>query len=182
MFNLVEELAAPIVEESGAEQSNAHQEIINSRFGPVAIFPDRAVNFASGLFGMPEESLFCVGRLTDPSIFFHTYGAEFFILQSLTNNNLSFIMLPIDVGSDNPPIPADAPQYKPHDLTELYANTGFSADTSVLFCIATVYKHNESGDKFLTVNAKAPIISDTLTMTGLQYVIPSGRYQIRHHI
>ncbi len=66
-------------------------ETIPSRFGDITVDTGKAVSFPRGLLGMPDKSRFVLTGFPSPKM------QQFMLLQSLEEQALSFITLPLDV-------------------------------------------------------------------------------------
>ena len=143
-------------------QSIPDQRQIDSRFGRLTINPAQAIHFPTGLLGMPDKANFCLARF--PSEKF----ARFSVLQSLDDEALAFITLPLDI--DNPLIErADFAQ----------ASTDLHLPLSDVLPLLLVSVHRDSGVAKLSVNARAPVLIRASLKVGAQYVFPHTKYLIR---
>lgn len=135
---------------------------IESRFGAITIQPAQAITFPTGLLGMPGFMQFCLARFPSEKM------ARFSIMQSLTDHELAFITLPVDV--DNPIIEKD-------DLTQAARDLNLALEDLVVLLVVSV--HRESGAAQLSVNARAPLLVRPSLKLAAQYVFPHTKYQIR---
>ena len=150
---------------SQAAAEIADTEVIDTRFGKVAIYRDRPIVFANGLLGMPDKSQFCLTNLPGEKL------SRFTLLQSLEDLKLSFITLP--VGLDNPVIARE-------DLEQAAKDINIPSADLVTLLIVTV--HRGDGSVKLSVNARAPIFVHAERRHATQYVFPHTKYDIRHTI
>lgn len=117
--------------------------------------------FPAGLPGLP-------GELTRFELVALAEDSPFFILQSLQDDNIRFILA-------NPF--ALFPDYEfdlPDEETEIL---GFNApEQAAVFCIVNA----SQGLKTATVNLLAPVVFNTATGTAHQVILNDKRYTIRH--
>src|SRR5690554_4772706 len=66
---------------------------IETRFGQVRVYRNQPIIFPTGMLGMPEKNQFCLTTLPSPKM------ARFKLLQSLEDDTLSFLTLPVDVAN-----------------------------------------------------------------------------------
>jgi flagellar assembly factor FliW len=92
-------------------------------------------------------------------------------LQSLEDDNLSFIALPIDI--DNKIIDRN-------DLEEGCSDLGFAEKDLALLLIVSV--HRDVDQVRLSANARAPIFMDSKSRKAEQYVLRNNKYVVRHMI
>lgn len=140
-------------------------EKINSRFGEIKVDMAKAILFPVGILGMPDKHHFV---LTD---FPNTKLAQFKLLQSLDDESLSFITLPIEM--ENNIIAAE-------DI--LAASKDMEIPAKDLGMVLIVSVHRGLTSVQLSVNARAPIFFDAERRAAAQYVFTSSKYKIQHFI
>lgn len=138
---------------------------VETRFGRVRVARDNPIIFRKGLLGMPEKTNFC---LTDFPI---KKFEKFKLLQSLEDDTLSFIMLPITLNNDI---------IERKDLEEGCADLGFDPQHVAILLIVSV--HREMEGVRLSVNARAPIFMDAQRRVADQCVLRSNLYEVRHFL
>lgn len=143
-------------------QPQPDQMEIDSRFGRISINPSLAVQFPTGLLGMPDKTQFCLARFPTEKY------ARFSILQSVEDHSFAFITLPL--GLENPIIDAE-------DILQAAGDIGVPASDILPLLIVSV--HRENGVSKLSVNARAPVLIRASLKVGAQYVFPHTKYQIR---
>ncbi len=151
-----------------ANQTTSRQsetEVIDTRFGKIAINRKNPIIFSKGLLGMPNMSRFCL--LSFPS----EKMARFKLLQSLDDLELSFITLPVDL---NNPVVARA------DLEQAAKDLDIPLGELATLLIVTV--HRERGTPQLSVNARAPVFLHASQRRAMQQVLANADYAIRHMI
>lgn len=143
----------------------SEQEIIETRFGRVAITHENPLLFPSGPLGMPELTRFCITQLPGEKM------NGFKLLQSLDDLTVSFIVLPLAV--ENPIIEKE-------DVLKACSDIGVAPENIAILVIVSV--HRSLNSTKLSVNARAPIIIDSTARVGGQYVFADSKYQVQHFI
>lgn len=138
-------------------------ETIKTRFGDITVDTSKVVLFARGLLGMPEKHHFVVTNFPNPKM------AQFMLLQSLDDTNLSFITLPVDLKNN---IIAQS------DLANACRDLQFSESGVAILLIVNV--HRSLDQVRLSVNARAPLIIDADRKIGTQYVFSQDSYNVQH--
>lgn len=137
--------------------------IIETRFGEMSFDRDDTIYLPRGLFGYADYHDFGLANLSDPRL------EQFKLMQSLTEPSLSFIVAPLNAESD---IIDAADIDAAGDVLSIAR-----ADTAVLLIVAT---RKVGAESQISVNLRAPIIVDTKSQTGWQYVLNNSRYPVRH--
>lgn len=140
-------------------------EVIDTRFGKVTIYRKNPIVFPNGLLGMPDKFEYCLTKLPSEKL------ARFKLLQSLDDQALSFITLPLEV--DNPIIDRE-------DLAVACKDLEIRMEELSLLLIVTVHRL-PTGVK-LSVNARAPVCVNTPRRVANQYVFHNNKYNIQHMI
>jgi flagellar assembly factor FliW len=140
-------------------------DVLETRFGKVQLYRRQPIVFPTGLLGMPDKVQFCVTNF--PS----TKMARFKLLQSLEDNSLSFITLPLE---------ANNPLLEAADVAQAAKDLDIPLDQLAIFMIVSV--HREPGATKLSVNARAPIFMHATKRVASQYVFSSTKYDIRKMI
>lgn len=135
---------------------------INSRFGKIKIRPANAISFPRGLVGIPECESYCITDLPSEKM------ARFKLLQSTTDQGLSFLTLPVDVHNEFIAI---------EDIDEACNALGVSRQDAAVLLVVSV--HRGADAVRLSVNCVAPIIVDSVQRVAVQYVYGHSKYQIR---
>ena len=136
--------------------------IIESRYGTIEIDPSTTIHLPNGLLGFPEWRNFALVDLGEPKF------GEFGLLQSVTDNEISFIVLPI--GPHNDLIEFD-------DIEIACAALGFNPDDLVVLLLVSIRKSGEEIRR--TVNLRAPLLIDAAQFKGAQHVLTNERYPIQ---
>ena len=137
------------------QQSNKKTEyIITNKFGDLNINLANTVTLPYGLIGMPQYKSFCITK-TDIE-----HLQQFKIMQSLDEDNLSFLILPLEIS--NPVIEAS-------DIEFACKHTEIDQKDAFVVLIASTKVIEEK--KVITVNAKAPVIVDVKRKIAIQYVL-----------
>jgi flagellar assembly factor FliW len=146
---------------------------ITSRFGVINLNLAKTLAFNNGLLGVVDKMDFCLAEFPAP-----IFG-NFKILQSVDDDNLSFIVLPIG------DISVASNFIHEEDLLEASNNLKINPQDVIILLITSVSHINDIEGKSLaqiSVNMKAPLIIDSKNLTGNQYILLSDKYQIQHII
>lgn len=135
---------------------------IESRFGRITVNPARAISFPGGLLGMPDRTRFCLSHFPSEKM------ARFKILQSLDDESLAFITLPVELTN---------PIIERVDIEQASKDLEIPIDDVAVLFIVTV--HRDTGVAQLTINARAPVIMHIGKRTASQYVFSHTKYLIR---
>lgn len=148
--------------ESVSEIGPNGEELIDTRFGKIAIKRDNPILFPQGLLGMPEHVRFCL--LEFPVRKF----PQFRLLQSLEDNALSFITLPVEI--DNAIVERD-------DIEKACKDLNIPVRDVAILLIVSV--HRGASEVRLSVNARAPLLIDANRREATQYVFQNNRYLVQ---
>lgn len=133
-------------------------EVRTTRFGTVEIADDRVITFPKGLLGFSAYTRFC---LLEPSD-----DACFFWLQSVEEPALAFVVTDPSFFVNDYAVPI-----RPEQMGELTLST--LADAQVFVIVNKV-------DQTLTGNLQGPLVVNTLTRMGEQFVLAEKRWTTRH--
>lgn len=154
--------SGPAAMNPSAMQERPDSEVIDTRFGKVTIYRTNPIVLPSGMLGQPDKNQFCLCNFPSEKM------ARFKLLQSLDDIALSFITLPVDV---NNPIAERA------DIEQ--AARDLNIPIAQLVTLFVVSVHREAGAVKLSVNARAPIMLDSVRRVAVQHVFHNAKYQIR---
>jgi len=152
-------LAAPPVPEMATSQT------IDSRFGPIIVNTRNRIVFSRGMLGMPERKHFALANFPNEKM------QQFKLLQSLDDNNLSFITLPVEI---------DNVIFEKDDILMACQALNISLSDLALLLMVSVYRTPENTR--ITVNARAPLFLDAEKKWGVQHVFPNSKYMVQHVI
>jgi flagellar assembly factor FliW len=133
-----------------------------TRFGALALDPDRIIMFPRGLLGFADQHHY---MLTD----IPGNDAVFKLLQSIDDVDLSFVVLPLDR--------SEGPIARP-DLVA--ARGALAIDDAALAVLAIVTLRADAARADCTVNLRAPLLVDTARRLGYQHVLANDAYSLRH--
>jgi flagellar assembly factor FliW len=133
-------------------------EVRTTRFGVIEIADDRVITFPKGLLGFAECRRYC---LLEPG-----EDACFFWLQSLDDPSLAFVVTDPALFVPDFTVPIRQEQLDELGLTSL-------SDAQVFIIVNKV-------DQQLTGNMQGPLVINTLTRTGEQFVLAEKRWTTRH--
>ncbi|WP_378955768.1 flagellar assembly protein FliW [Pelosinus sp. sgz500959] len=136
--------------------------IQSTRFGELDVMDTDIIKFPQGLLGFPEENAFVLIP--------HHSDSPFVFLQSVSEPNLTFIMLEtLNISNEYEFLLDDAV------LEELHLSPD---NPPLVYNIVTTAEKEDD----MTVNLLAPIIIDTKQRLAKQTVLEKVPYQTRHRI
>lgn len=138
-------------------------EDITTRFGKVTINRANSMFLPKGILGMPDKCHFC---LTDFPL---TKLQQFRLLQSATDDELAFVVLPVELKNE---------YVDEKDIEDACRTLALTKKDLGLLLIVSVHRRVNSVN--LSVNVRAPLFIDTVKKTAVQYVLPNNKYEIRH--
>lgn len=140
-------------------------EVIDTRFGKIALQKDSPIIFPRGLLGMPDKFHFFLTEFPSEKL------RRFKLLQNLDDYNLSFITLPVDL--HNGIITTE-------DLASACTDLDIKLENLAVLLIVSVHR-TVSGNS-LSVNARAPLLVDSSARLAAQYVFQTDKYKVQHTI
>jgi len=149
-------------EPAGAAGGGEHQ-VIETRFGPMEFARDQALFLPRGILGFAEHRNFGLAYLPNKFI------DQLMLLQSLESEETSFLVLPLAL---------DAGIIEQDDLIAACNTLNVAPENAVFAVIVTI--RDVGGTPQISVNLRAPIVLDSETRTGWQYVLPNSKYAVRH--
>lgn len=156
----------PVTAQAEIENPGANlpgRRIISCRFGDVEIGEENVIMFQRGLLGFDVRGEYAVINLPSDRT------DQFKFLQSLTDPALGFIVTEIASAAD---------AVDPNDLIEAYKHCETQPNEALTLLIVSV-RRGDNGIE-MSANLRAPLIINMTSRTGRQYVMPNGRYPIRH--
>jgi flagellar assembly factor FliW len=144
------------------EAKEMKSEIMQTRFGAIEVFPERAITFERGLLGIPESKKFVLTDFKNENL------EQFKLLQSLDNEALSFITLPLEL--DNSIIAFE-------DLAKAAEELSLAIKDLAVLTVVSV--HRSPTKTHLSVNARAPLLVNVAKREAVQYVFQHSRYQVQ---
>lgn len=134
--------------------------IHSTRFGPVEVDENDVLQFPEGLPGFPEEKVF--------AFFPYKPDSPFYFLQSVTDQDLSFLMInPFDFFAGYE-FSLDDEQ-----VNQLKISQGITPE---VYCIVTIRGKIEE----MTANLLAPIIINRHHGVALQVILEKSAYTTKH--
>lgn len=152
--------AAPAQDASGDQHR-----VIETRFGPMEFAANQTVTLPRGVLGFAEHKEFGIAYLPNKFI------DQLMLLQSFTDSDTSFLVLPLELRSGI---------IDETDLTTACAAMNVDPENAAIVVIVTI--RDVGGQPHITTNLRAPIILDSETRNGWQYVLPNGKYSVRHNL
>jgi flagellar assembly factor FliW len=133
-------------------------QVRTTRFGNVEIAEDRVINFQKGLLGFSEYKRYC---LLEPA-----EDSAFFWLQSLEDPALAFVVTDPSFFVAEYSVPIRSEQMGELGMSRL-------EDAQVFVIVNKV-------DQTLTGNLQGPLVVNTLSRNGEQFVLAEKRWTTRH--
>jgi flagellar assembly factor FliW len=133
-------------------------EVRTTRFGTVSIADDRIIHLPKGLLGFGGFTRFCLLEPAD--------DACFFWLQSVEEPSLAFVVTDPNFFVPDYSVPIRQEQADELGIKSL-------SDAQVFVIVNKV-------DNLLTGNLQGPVVINTLTRTGEQFVLAEKRWTTRH--
>lgn len=144
---------------------DADKVVISTRFGDMEFDRSQAIHMPRGLLGFPGKDCFALANLPQPNM------EKFSLLQCLDDPQLSFLIVPFDMGSDI---------IEPADIERGREDLGIRTEDLAVVLIVTI---REIANKpQISVNLRAPIFFDALNRKGVQYILANSKYPIQHVI
>lgn len=150
---------APIMNE------NATTLTFTTRFGDIELQKDKVISFPQGLFGFRECTSFGLARLPNVE------NTPLMLLQCTNQPAIAFLVAAPETLGLN---------LEESDRSEALAETKFNSATTQMLTIITLYDQGES--YYLTANLKAPVLIDTASQTGMQFILSNKEYSTQHKI
>jgi flagellar assembly factor FliW len=139
--------------------------VIESRYGTIEVDPTTTIRFASGLLGFPQWHNYALVDLDNEKY------AQFKLLQSIDEKDLSFIVLPINTEND---------LYDARDMESACKILEVNPTNLVILLLVCVRR---KGDNVaVTVNLRAPLLIDSDQFMGTQHVLSDEKYPIRYEL
>ena len=159
--------AAPDHADSDADAAakDSSRLIIDSRFGSLAISRNSILDFPRGLLGFGEFHSFGIADLSDPRY------SQFKVLQCLEDHQLAFLVLPLDPNTGF---------IDRADLDTACDTLMIKIDDVIILLVVTARKVEQGAS--VTANLRAPLLIDSITRIGNQYVMRDERYPVRFQI
>jgi flagellar assembly factor FliW len=135
--------------------------IKTTRFGEIEIDESRAITFAEGIVGFPEDKKYILME--------HKPGSPFMWLQSLSSPGLAFVVMnPFQV------FPDYLKDISPEEENTLKPG---SNETVMIFSIVTIPSGRADES---TVNLMGPVVIDPEIKEGKQVILANSGYSHRH--
>lgn len=135
-------------------------EVQTARFGTIEIEEDRVINFPKGLLGFADQCRYCLLQPND--------DACFFWLQCLDDPALAFVITDPNLFVKDYSVPVRDDQLESLGLSRL-------EDAQVFVIVNKV-------DSKLTGNLQGPLVINTISRSGEQFVLAEKRWTTRHEL
>lgn len=139
------------------------RQVIETRFGSMEFAREQGITMPRGVLGFAEYKEFGLAYLPNKFI------DQLMLLQSYDNRDTSFLVLPLSI---------DGETIDEADLVNACNTMNIDPDNAVIVVIVTI--RDVGGQPKISVNLRAPILLDCETRDGWQYVLPNGKYSVRH--
>lgn len=139
-------------------------DVLETRFGPVPLDPDRQIRFRGGLPGFPEVEWFQLDPI--PGL-----DSELLILQAVDAPGIGFITLPL---------PDDIPVLREGDLAGVSEMLDIAPGELMILAIVTLAATHDGIEKYL--NLRAPLFIDARRKIGAQVVLADASYPLRYRL
>jgi flagellar assembly factor FliW len=123
------------------------------------------VEFGQGLFGFPECTSFGLAALPN------TQNSPLLLLHCPERPEVTFVVAdPSKLGLS----------FSEGDIEGAIKEAGYSSSDTQVLVILTIYKTEEAAS--ITANLRAPILIDTASQRGLQFIMLEGNYNTQHKL
>lgn len=137
----------------------------SSRFGEVEVNKDRLITFPHGLFGFRECTEFGLAKLPNVE------NTPLMLLQCTNQPSIAFLVSdPTSLGLE----------IAEEDRTEALEETHLPVGQTQFLSILTLYDNGDS--YYLTANLKAPVLIDSASRVGVQFILSNKSYSTQHKI
>lgn len=133
-------------------------QVRTTRFGTIEIADDRVITFPKGLLGFSEHRKYC---LLEPA-----EDSAFYWLQSIDDPSLAFVVTDPSFFMPDYSVPIRSEQMSELGMSRL-------EDAQVFIIVNKV-------EQTLTGNLQGPLVINTLTRNGEQFVLAEKRWTTRH--
>lgn len=148
-----------------ADASDDQIRVVETRFGPMEFAANQTITMPRGVLGFAEHKEFGIAYLPNKFI------DQLMLLQSFTDSTTSFLVLPLELRSG---------LIEEADLVAACSAMNVDAENAAIVVIVTI--RDVGGQPHITTNLRAPILLDSETRNGWQYVLPNGKYSVRHNM
>lgn len=155
--------AVPSCAPAPVEQLDPSRTMVDTRFGLMEFKEEHAIYMPRGMMGFTDKKNFGLAQIPDSRM------DNFLILQSLTDPELSFILMPLDPESQI---------IEQRDLDAV--RKGFSIEAQDLAVLTVVSIRDVGGSAQVSINLRAPVFIDVANRSAWQHVLSNGRYPIRY--
>lgn len=145
------------------EQCAPSRVVLETRFGLMEFSNEHAIYMPRGMMGFSDNKNFGLAQIPDPRM------ENFLFLQSLTDAELSFILLPMT---------PENPMIDQHDIDVV--RDSFSIEPRDLAVLTVVSIRDVGGSAQVSINLRAPVFIDVGNRSAWQHVLTNGRYPIRY--
>ncbi|NBV54315.1 MAG: hypothetical protein EBR79_01215, partial [Proteobacteria bacterium] len=157
--------AMPHASTAKASKTSASNLTFTTKFGEITLNPNLLLSFPHGLFGFRECTQFGLAKLPGME------SSPLMLMQCTNQPAIAFLVAdPSQLGLE---ISAE-------DKTDALKQTKLNGKTTQFLTILTLYDSGES--YYLTANLKAPVLVESQTQTGVQFILNNKSYSTQHKI
>jgi flagellar assembly factor FliW len=149
---------------SSEKELRQNDKKIQSRFGEIIVDLGSKISFKNGLLGIPTAISFCLTELPNVTT------DQFKLLQCMEDDELSFIVVPSQYNNQ---------LIQKEDLDDACKVLDIKPEVLIVLFIVTIH---EDANRYISVNAKAPILINAASKVATQYVFQNSSYEIQHII
>jgi len=157
------EFIPPLSQPSAPAEDTPKLFTIETRFGTVEVNPENQIHFRSGLLGFGEATEFVLIDLENPKY------ELFRMLQCINDPSLSFIVFPPNLESG---------LIDRADIEAAAKTVNMRFEDVVILLLVTI-RGQKDASSTLSVNLRAPVLIDSVKLSGVQYVMPNDKYPVR---
>ena len=143
---------------------SASSTVINTRFGPIEFYWDKAVYMPIGVLGFPEHHVFGLAHLP------HDKLSQVKLMQCLTDPKLCFIVAPYN---------DDSAAIDQKDLDRARESVSIAEGEMAVMLVVSVRTNEQTNGVEMSVNLQAPILIDADRQTAWQVVLPNEDYAVQ---
>lgn len=137
----------------------------DTSFGEIHLREDRLLSFSKGLLGLTGCTVFGLSRLPNVD------ESPLLLMHCVNDPHITFLVAdPKVLGL---PLTEE-------DKKQAIKDVGFNPKDTQFLVILTLYSDGEAG--YLTANLRAPVLIDSTSRQGVQYILANKAYNTQHKI
>jgi flagellar assembly factor FliW len=135
--------------------SHPKTRVICNQFGALEVDENKSIFMPMGMIGIPNTNNLAMLSCPIEAL------SHCCILQSLQDDNISFIVLPLNIQSN--------PWINYEELTEVIIALGITLENAIVCLVLS-----KASKDIMTANARAPVFLDVKHQVGAQFVMPNS--------